>query len=190
MWGEPSFRRSCINSRRFQLTRPVWGEPYECCHLLAPLNISTHSPRVGRTVKRTGSREVCSAFQLTRPVWGEPFRPKGRNRFHRFQLTRPVWGEPQSAITQYIGLSFQLTRPVWGEPRQMPYVTSIVIISTHSPRVGRTHLREKLRDRVRNFNSLAPCGANPPPCYNNTRKHNFNSLAPCGANLAGWIRLH
>ena len=57
---------------RFQLTRPVWGEPAGRFRQFNCVRISTHSPRVGRTriaCKICGSQ---SRFQLTRPVWGEP----------------------------------------------------------------------------------------------------------------------
>ena len=41
--------------------------------LVANLGISTHSPRVGRTDSNDNWRPDKKAFQLTRPVWGEPF---------------------------------------------------------------------------------------------------------------------
>ena len=35
---------------KFQLTRPVWGEPNKAVVQFYDKNISTHSPRVGRTL--------------------------------------------------------------------------------------------------------------------------------------------
>ena len=55
-------------------------------------------------------------------------------------------------------------------------------ISTHSPRAGRTHRLRRVRYVLVNFNSLAPCGANPGVSHTRRRKSYFNSLAPCGAN--------
>ena len=79
------------------------------------------------------------------------------------------------------------------------------MISTHSPRAGRTLAHTLQYARKKNFNSLAPCGANQGSksasaiknTFQLTRpvrgepftkyiqhwyKINFNSLAPCGAN--------
>ena len=81
----------------------------------------------------------------------------------------------------------------------------ILIISTHSPRVGRTILVSLALAKMTHFNSLAPCGANRividryidrsaisthSPRVGRTPKRSiafcmdiyFNSLAPCGAN--------
>ena len=103
------------------------------------------------------------------------------------------------------GRRFQLTRPVWGEPPSPGTRGWTYAISTHSPRVGRTHSNPALYTRFFHFNSLAPCGANPvlgedfvECCEISTHSPrvgrtltanvltseggNFNSLAPCGAN--------
>ena len=162
MWGEPRLLSLGRVLDQFQLTRPVWGEPSYTHSISSIFDISTHSPRVGRTPRHDGAVNTTPSFQLTRPVWGEPisfltifitplisthsprvgrtdirrFRENARNRF---QLTRPVWGEP-CTINGIIDrlIPFQLTRPVWGEP---------------SP------VYSRLRFQMY-FNSLAPCGAN------------------------------
>ena len=145
---------------RFQLTRPVWGEPLFSCPVGYLADISTHSPRVGRTEKtscnceRNGnfnSLAPCGAnpqirrskligreFQLTRPVWGEPRSALHDSVPKRFQLTRPVWGEPTLDNEVFGDYTFQLTRPVWGEPLYRNGASFCGSISTHSPRVGRT----------------------------------------------------
>ena len=51
-------------------------------------------------------------------------------------------------------------------------------ISTHSPRVGRTLCENAARDRKRNFNSLAPRGANQRKGKDRICIRHFNSLAP------------
>ena len=101
----------------FQLTRPVWGEPR-----LYPTSprwhwISTHSPRVGRTIFNRNKSYRFYIFQLTRPVWGEPYMYFPFRGIRAFQLTRPVWGEPYHGRDDY---------------------DAALDISTHSPRVGRT----------------------------------------------------
>ena len=43
---------NCCCTTQFQLTRPVWGEPYKPLVNVDAMYISTHSPRVGRTLRR------------------------------------------------------------------------------------------------------------------------------------------
>ena len=85
-------------------------------------------------------------------------------------------------------LRFQLTRPVWGEPLAAQMSMQNAMISTHSPRVGRTHVIPRSRIVFADFNSLAPCGANPPAYIDNFTNIDFNSLAPCGANPRRRVR--
>ena len=98
MWGEPCAFFRLENDTQFQLTRPVWGEPFGEFSERGKLKISTHSPRVGRTNIRAALRQIPYQFQLTRPVWGEPWTGKSNKINGRFQLTRPVWGEPNCTI--------------------------------------------------------------------------------------------
>ena len=196
---------SPISAAIFQLTRPVWGEPFNEWYNIDRKTISTHSPRVGRT-----------RYSLQPPGWGDNFNslaPCGANPTTKwckrplatFQLTRPVWGEP---VVDGVGVAFtefQLTRPVWGEPDGYEAPVPDLRISTHSPRVGRTHRQGYEPGLQLHFNSLAPCGANlcirrvgivnssfqlTRPVWGepdlsakpSSKDTNFNSLAPCGAN--------
>ena len=162
------------------------GEPFGFATVVECAVISTHSPRAGRT-------ELCSVF-VNRNLHFNSLAPCGAN------LCRL---EYQSSQQQ-----FQLTRPVRGEPVSWLFSTSALWISTHSPRAGRTRARDIRLPVAENFNSLAPCGANPNTACNDVnrsgisthspragrtsayplrareRKH-FNSLAPCGANHDG-----
>ena len=206
--ANPDRLRSSCPSSRFQLTRPVWGEPKpEVFDFLGISHFNSLAP--------------CGANQLPKPI---------AETGNKFQLTRPVWGEPcckpQAVQGQF---SFQLTRPVWGEPCCYCSSATSSKISTHSPRVGRTFRFSLSRSSCQYFNSLAPCGANPMqtgveqnqlqisthsprvgrtiimlnvkrsfstfqltrPVWGEpgttvkraTTADNFNSLAPCGANL-------
>ena len=169
----------------FQLTRPVWGEPpipsiqtfYRSnFNSLAPCGanpysiritgeqgpISTHSPRVGRTV--------------------DPLDP--RRRRINFNSLAPCGANLWTTMKKSVFGLFQLTRPVWGEPKFHDYFTSALPISTHSPRVGRTAFVIGQTRVPTNFNSLAPCGANPVHSVLAGIITHFNSLAPCGANLS------
>ena len=94
-----------------------------------------------------------------------------------------------------------------GEPHTGWAQDYYFIISTHSPRAGRTRGLFRLFDQHAHFNSLAPCGANLAETNRMTftneisthspragrtiiggkpylQESDFNSLAPCGANLA------
>ena len=138
MWGEPKTQKEAFSNDRFQLTRPVWGEPRRLLVNRLSLPISTHSPRVGRTRQ--------AAIILITPRNFNSLAPCGANPVCRLLTARST--------------TFQLTRPVWGEPLVVRVKNALDRISTHSPRVGRTVARRWARQRRRNFNSLAPCGAN------------------------------
>ena len=174
-----------LHKPRFQLTRPVRGEPQETARYFSATRISTHSPRAGRTPLRYEPDGIFTTFQLTRPVRGEPLSSTPRQRAGRanfnslapcganqkslpnsrrtptFQLTRPVRGEPLRSSIRSVRLKFQLTRPVRGEPYVYDYESGLMSISTHSPRAGRTQTGGKSAWHTKHFNSLAPCGANP-----------------------------
>ena len=144
----------------FQLTRPVWGEPAAARLVVFCLVISTHSPRVGRTRLKEYFSKKTDNFNSLAPCGANPLIPLRLACTIKFQLTRPVWGEPKVCVLPANTPAFQLTRPVWGEPISRGSVLARDIISTHSPRVGRTLLRLFVVLLDRHFNSLAPCGAN------------------------------
>ena len=82
-------------AERFQLTRPVWGEPSVKNSGIVPLKISTHSPRVGRTRSKTRSKIKNLHFNSLAPCGANHYQSKQKNNNNQFQLTRPVWGEPR-----------------------------------------------------------------------------------------------
>ena len=185
VWGEPVAILPPFILYQFQLTRPVWGEPEDRVFYDRRQQISTHSPRVGRTELCWRSVYPKSRFQLTRPVWSEPGEAWVVDRSSRISTHSPRVGRTWATRTEFIALT----------------------ISTHSPRVGRTHTGKTIDELYADFNSLAPCGANPSSlCLPSTSAtisthsprggrtapisrflrflDNFNSLAPCGANLS------
>ena len=138
MWGEPPTCRGDDPCRGISTHSPRVGRTLAVVVDPLAASISTHSPRVGRTVQR---------FQLTAQyVYFNSLAPCGANRpFSR----------------QGVAVSpFQLTRPVWGEPDADIKAVFALMISTHSPRVGRTEDRPRAVVFTQDFNSLAPCGAN------------------------------
>ena len=117
VWGEPRGRLTVKCREPFQLTRPVWGEPGLFRYLGITRIISTHSPRVGRTLTTT-SRALSRYISTHSPRVGRTLCKRAWNKIsYKFQLTRPVWGEPLNIFNSLIRSQFQLTRPVWGEPQ-------------------------------------------------------------------------
>ena len=116
----------------------MWGEPLRPHRHRRRVQISTHSPRVGRT--------SLPPPPIINSVNFNSLAPCGANRSTLMSFGRT--------------LKFQLTRPVWGEPRKCMCSRSDCLISTHSPRVGRTDHLRGVHAFTFNFNSLAPCGAN------------------------------
>ena len=123
-----------------------------------------------------------------------------------FNSLAPCGANPHFSEVPHVDIQFQLTRPVWGEPCAACVRITLTSISTHSPRVGRTPNSTSSAGKERDFNSLAPCGANLGILFSTAEcmtfqltrpvwgepamgvemkgyNENFNSLAPCGANL-------
>ena len=161
VWGEPIHEGQSLRRVGFQLTRPVWGEPYFRQDGEVYCEISTHSPRVGRTVMDRNTVSHFSDFNSLAPCGANQNIVWSNNCLPQFQLTRPVWGEPliffvvvavrvisthsprvgrtpSLLIAEGLSIQFQLTRPVWGEPLSSLLRLNARLISTHSPRVGRT----------------------------------------------------
>ena len=172
---------------KFQLTRPVWGEPIRSIYARSPSSISTHSPRVGRTRRAILHTFARRKFQLTRPVWGEPcprqldplslqisthsprvgrtiLTDDGAPAEPDFNSLAPCGANPRRCRRRAAHCRFQLTRPVWGEPDQDIVRHRNAEISTHSPRVGRTSTscifvdRSPLLGVDNNFCSRTDCG--------------------------------
>ena len=167
----------------FQLTRPVRGEPRFLRLPFQEIKISTHSPRAGRTTLCLSSlaRETnfnslapCGANRLVVKISLDGERisthsPRagrttivfmGVGRGRNFNSLAPCGANRIQRLPRAGVCGFQLTRPVRGEPLLDLALDGTLSISTHSPRAGRTALANSTRAPRRNFNSLAPCGAN------------------------------
>ena len=138
--ANPSPSALTAQSRIFQLTRPAWGEPHSKRRRRLQCSISTHSPRVGRTPRRTGEARrhadfnslaprganhtlravylFSPSFQLTRPAWGEPSRLRYAPPYRNFNSLAPRGANPFMRFSASSAFLFQLTRPAWGEPRR------------------------------------------------------------------------
>ena len=159
--GEPRRSSTKAMTSTFQLTRPVRGEPFERYSATQiSINFNSLAP-CGANLAQFSSKTEQEEFQLTRPVRGEPKARRDLQRYHRnFNSLAPCGANPAFECKISNELIFQLTRPVRGEPRGHKEVLNKYSISTHSPRAGRTVLSSAYPPLCRHFNSLAPCGAN------------------------------
>ena len=160
--ANPLQRSRTTTHRKFQLTRPVWGEPRGAFSLaVRPRHFNSLAP-CGANRCRRRSRLVSGQFQLTRPVWGEPRSTLDRRvEDLHFNSLAPCGANRTARLAAAHVQPFQLTRPVWGEPIGVGKFVGVFRISTHSPRVGRTLCVQTALEHLEDFNSLAPCGANP-----------------------------
>ena len=145
MWGEPRRHFPGIPVPYFYSR----GEPslLFCSRGRPP--ISTHSPRVGRT--------LCALLSCLLILNFNSLAPRGANQSlcviarkkRTFQLTRPAWGEPQPFRRPGWLKLISTHSPRVGRTRSRVVFSPRAIISTHSPRVGRTLIF--FRSRVSRF---------------------------------------
>ena len=137
------------------------GEPKTVRRWINALEISTHSPRAGRTPEHLTKFMKDLRFQLTRPVRGEPGIAHCLHMRQRdFNSLAPCGANLSALSILSLKCKFQLTRPVRGEPPVECLDFFQFRISTHSPRAGRTIVHRVVGPKRHDFNSLAPCGAN------------------------------
>ena len=177
----------------------MWGEPCPRTSSGSSGRISTHSPRVGRT--RRFPHMLCRRLHFN------SLAPCGANRLEKcfgfqcvadFNSLAPCGANLSRSLTLTSCFGFQLTRPVWGEPLSTDTSTRVSFISTHSPRVGRTYFVNTKKIKERHFNSLAPCGANPPCPSGNGGYPKFQLTRPVWGEpvvnfpsfIAGFISTH
>ena len=114
-WGETEHHVADSCPQRFQSTLPAWGETRLRQRREVLGHISIHSPRMGRDCTTTPTP--------SRPFYFNPLSPHGE------RLANPA-KTPDS-------ISFQSTLPAWGETPCPWWAILAVLISIHSPRMGR-----------------------------------------------------
>ena len=149
--------RFCAKSP-FQLTRPAGGEPYLIVCISILREVSTPSPRGGRTRGFVRLSNTVRRLHSLAPRGANPTPPTNDNTSFTFQLTRPAGGEPQ-IVTQG-----------W----------HTIVVSTHSPRGGRTRFSVVYTSPMPRFNSLAPRGANLTPLFLSVKDILFQLTRPAG----------
>ena len=161
-----------------QVSSPFWASPSA---------ISTHSPRVGRTALSLTVDDILHISTHSPRVGRTQYIEKHHYTTAHFNSLAPRGANPRIEGVRAALLTFQLTRPAWGEPHSVVAHERNRIISTHSPRVGRTQRPHSWSCVQQYFNSLAPRGANLLLQLFARRMRHFNSLAPRGANLEFFI---
>ena len=81
--------------------------------------------------------------------WPPPAPPK-------FQSTLPAWGETPRQPWRRVRDLFQSTLPAWGETHELDDSNINIIISIHSPRMGRDQMRKKRKPEITSFQSTLP----------------------------------
>ena len=168
----------------FQSTRPVWGVTGGRVPGSYRWKISIHTPRVGRDAIATGilkSRDYISIHtpRVGRDLGSQADRTAGRV----FQSTRPVWDvTPSRPWTICKVCIFQSTRPVWGVTGCFPCLPLFLLISIHTPRVGRDDNAQCQQRRLPEFQSTRPVwGVTISRLLESQKSIYFNPHAPCGA---------
>ena len=120
----------------FQSTLPVWGATRQRWLESSRRNISIHAPRVGSDTFRFLSC-LCGAYFNPRSPCGERLTTTTGGRLMMNFNPRSPCGERHlvRSLCMEIFL-FQSTLPVWGATDKIKYVSRIIRISIHAPRVG------------------------------------------------------
>ena len=129
---------NCIHSIDISTHSPREGRSFVDFLFVIGIIISTHSPREGRS--------HCLQLRKLRIPHFNSLAPRGailtisttRRHMYKFQLTRPARGDPSGAGLFASCSIFQLTRPARGDPVAVALRESGMVISTHSPREGRS----------------------------------------------------
>ena len=80
------------------------------------MEISIHSPRVGRDEDGLYTVKVRIQFQSTRPAWGETLKSAAFSRRFSISIHSPRVGRDVIPLHTVVMQSlFQSTRPAWGE---------------------------------------------------------------------------
>ena len=157
----------------------------QVCQKCGWVQISIHSPRMGRDFWTADIDRIAIEFQSTLPAWGEtasagsaatgswnfnPLSPHGERRnpetkkeavssisIHSPRMGRDVHPARPGAWHY----QFQSTLPAWGETRLMRYSFRQAAISIHSPRMGRDIDAHSCPVIGQYFNPLSPHGERP-----------------------------
>ena len=144
-WGEtPSPVSSHRREIPFQSTLPAWGETGCGGKFQKNLEISIHSPRMGRDRRIQHAGIAQRAFQSTLPAWGETAASAVFLTPDAFQSTLPAWGETGGVSRRPPAAPISIHSPRMGRDRGLYGPILAKRISIHSPRMGRDSKRTQL----------------------------------------------
>ena len=82
-------------------------------------------------------------FQSTRPAWGATVQiPQREERLLYFNPHAPRGARHGGSVPAGVAMAFQSTRPAWGATLDAGQAVGALIISIHTPRVGRDGIRQ------------------------------------------------
>ena len=199
--GERPLAHRCPQTPAISIHSPrAWGEtllPPHCGHYHHHFNpLSPHGER--HTISSRAAQTV--SFQSTLPAWGEtlinciqytkdnnfnPLSPHGerprlqillRSQKNDFNPLSPHGERPKGCTQVTAANGFQSTLPAWGETQNYSQRDYGLMISIHSPRMGRDCTRYLAWEHPFHFNPLSPHGERPaqrarPDCWNTISIH-------------------
>ncbi len=176
----------------FQSTLPAWGEtpatgerskgrkhfnplsPHGERHLRrgkypSPLFISIHSPRMGRDNFGQNSPATRKRFQSTLPAWGETLgRHRNRPSRYGFQSTLPAWGETLISWQPLNLVLISIHSPRMGRDTRMACNGErLAVFQSTLPAWGETELSDLLLNLLGNVKRVSPHGERRRSCYGN-----------------------
>ena len=140
---------------------------------------SIHAPRVGCDGMSDGGVIEVKRFQFTHPVWGATTIPHKTDCLSpRFNSRTPCGVRPVNLSTSLSFALFQFTHPVWGATVFVLFVSILLSVSIHAPRVGCDTSQSTSRASTAGFNSRTPCGVRLSSSMTYAQIHNVSIHAP------------
>ena len=130
------------------------------------MDISIHSPRMGRDATGFAASLLSGLFQSTLPAWGET-----------------SW----AGAGRYKASQFQSTLPAWGETLKSPPICGNGGISIHSPRMGRDYRAKRQGDRCVRISIHSPrMGRDGNDGQRQRQQGGFQSTLPAWGETVGY----
>ena len=178
-WGETGSSALSSSPALFQSTLPAWGETTPPSGAQKDPKISIHSPRMGRDQNRNAGKERKTIsihsprmgrdmeahqhgdgpliFQSTLPAWGETNHPGMlRGGWADFNPLSPHGERPNRSVRTFLCYYFNPLSPHGERQAEAREQRFLLLISIHSPRMGRDPPHRKLHFRPNIFQSTLP----------------------------------
>ena len=130
-------RRERRGRDRFQSTLPAWGETGGAGRAGNSAEFQSTLPAWGETGRQGDAQRQDVDFNPLSPHGERRCSPAPARRARRFQSTLPAWGETKTMGTLPIHLMISIHSPRMGRDQFRRVGDLLVVISIHSPRMGR-----------------------------------------------------